>query len=144
MRAALTWLQLHYLLGLQTKLAVGMSSTLFWHTLRLPIEFYGQRYAGEVGSRVTINDRIAQLLSGQVATTALNVITVLFYVVVMFQYDIILTLIGVFFAALNFVALRFVSRMRIDTNQRLLLEQRQTDGRVYGRPAVDRVTQGDG
>ena len=132
LRAALTWLQLHYLLGLQTKLAISMSSTLFWHTLRLPIEFYDQRYAGEVGSRVTINDRIAQLLSGQVATTALNVITVLFYVVVMFQYDIILTLIGVFFAALNFVALRFVSRTRTDTNQRLLLEQGKLTGVSMG------------
>ena len=132
LRAALTWLQLHYLLGLQTKLSISMSSTLLWHTLRLPIEFYDQRYAGEVGSRVTINDRIAQLLSGQVATTALNVLTVLFYVVVMFQYDIILTLIGVFFAALNFVALRFVSRRRIDTNQRLLLERGKLTGVSMG------------
>ncbi len=128
LRAALTWLQQHYLLRLQTKLAVGMSSTLFWHTLRLPVEFYTQRYAGEVGSRVTVNDRIAQLLSGQVATAALNVLTVLFYVVVMLQYDITLTLIGVFFAALNFVALRFVSRQRIDTNQRLLMERGKLTG----------------
>ena len=132
LRAALTWLQLHYLLRLQTKLAVGMSSTLFWHTLRLPLEFYSQRHAGEVGSRVTVNDRIAQLLSGQVATTALNVITVLFYVVVMFQYDVILTLIGVFFAALNFMALRFVSRQRIDTNQRLLMERGKLTGVSMG------------
>ena len=132
LRAALTWLQLHYLLRMQTKLAVGMSSNLFWHTLRLPLEFYSQRHAGEVGSRVTVNDRIAQLLSGQVATTALNVITVLFYVVVMFQYDVILTLIGVFFAALNFIALRFVSRQRIDTNQRLLMERGKLTGVSMG------------
>ena len=132
LRAALTWLQQRYLLRLQTKLAVGMSSTLFWHTLRLPLEFYSQRYAGEVGSRVTVNDRIAQLLSGQVATTALNVITVLFYVVIMFQYDLILTLIGIFFAALNFVALRFVSRQRIDTNQRLLMERGKLTGVSMG------------
>lgn len=132
LRAALTWLQQRYLLRLQTKLAVGMSSTLFWHTLRLPLEFYSQRYAGEVGSRVTVNDRIAQLLSGQVATTALNILTVLFYVIVMFQYDVILTLIGVFFAALNFVALRFVSRQRIDTNQRLLMERGKLTGVSMG------------
>jgi NHLM bacteriocin system ABC transporter peptidase/ATP-binding protein len=132
LRAALTWLQLHYLLRLQTKLAVGMSSTLFWHTLRLPLEFYNQRHAGEVGSRVTVNDRIAQLLSGQVATTALNIITVLFYVVVMLQYDVILTLIGIFFAALNFIALRFVSRQRIDTNQRLLMERGKLTGVSMG------------
>jgi NHLM bacteriocin system ABC transporter peptidase/ATP-binding protein len=132
LRAALTWLQQRYLLRLQTKLAVGMSSTLFWHTLRLPLEFYDQRYAGEVGTRVTVNDRIAQLLSGQVATTALNVLTVLFYVVVMFQYDVILTLIGIFFAALNFAALRFVSRRRIDTNQRLLMERGKLTGVSMG------------
>jgi NHLM bacteriocin system ABC transporter peptidase/ATP-binding protein len=132
LRATLTWLQLHYLLRLQTKLAVGMSSTLFWHTLRLPLEFYSQRHAGEVGSRVTVNDRIAQLLSGQVATTALNIITVLFYVVVMFQYDVILTLIGIFFATLNFMALRFVSRQRIDTNQRLLMERGKLTGVSMG------------
>ena len=132
LRAALTWLQQHYLLGLQTKLAVGMSSTLFWHTLRLPLEFFGQRYAGEVGSRVTVNDRIAQLLSGQVATTALNAFTVLFYVIVMLQYDVLLTLIGVLLAALNIVVLRIVSRERIDTNQRLLLERGKVTGVAMG------------
>jgi NHLM bacteriocin system ABC transporter peptidase/ATP-binding protein len=132
LRAALTWLQQHYLLGLQTKLAVGMSSTLFWHTLRLPLEFFGQRYAGEVGSRVTVNDRIAQLLSGQVATTALNAFTVLFYVIVMLQYDVLLTLIGVLLAALNIVVLRSVSRERIDTNQRLLLERGKVTGVAMG------------
>jgi NHLM bacteriocin system ABC transporter peptidase/ATP-binding protein len=132
LRAALTWLQQHFLLRLQTKLAVGMSSTLFWHTLRLPIEFYSQRYAGEVGSRVTVNDRIAQLLSGQVATTALNAFTVLFYVVVMLQYDVLLTLIGVFFALLNILVLRIVSRERIDANQRLLLERGKLTGVSMG------------
>lgn len=132
LRAALTWLQQRYLLGLQTKLAVGMSSTLFWHTLRLPLEFYGQRYAGEVGSRVTVNDRIAQLLSGQVATTALNAFTVLFYVIVMIQYDVLLTLIGVLLAALNIVVLRIVSRERIDTNQRLVLDRGKVMGVAMG------------
>ena len=132
LRGALTWLQLRYLLRLQTKLAVDMSSTLLWHTLRLPMEFYNQRHAGELGSRVAVNDRIAQLLSGQVATTALNVFTVLFYVVVMFQYDVILTLIGIFFAALNFMALRFVSRQRVDTNQRLLMERGKLTGVSMG------------
>ena len=132
LRAALTWLQQHYLLGLQTKLAVGMSGKLFWHILRLPMEFFGQRHAGEVGSRVAINDRIAQLLSGQLATTALNVLTVVFYVVIMLQYAVILTLIGVFFAALSIVALRLASRKRIDTNQRLLVERGKLTGVSMG------------
>lgn len=128
LRAALTWLQQHTLLGLQTKLAVGMSGALFWHALRLPVEFYNQRYAGEVGSRVAVNDRIAQLLSGQLATTALNVFTVFFYVLLMVQYSVVLTAIGALFAALNVAALRYVSRKRIDANQRLLLERAKLTG----------------
>lgn len=132
LRATLTWLQQRYLLRLQTKLSVSMSGKLFWHALRLPIEFYGQRYAGEIGSRVTINDRIAQLLSGQLATAALNVLTVVFYVALMLQYSVFLTLIGVFLAALNLATLRYVSRKRVDTNQRLLLERGKLTGLSMG------------
>ncbi len=132
LRAALTWLQQHYLLSLQTKLAISMSSTLFWHTLRLPLEFFRQRYPGEVGSRVAINDRIAQLLSGQLATSALNVLTVVFYVVIMFRYDVRLTVIGVVFAALSIVVLRFAARQRVDTNQRLLIERGKLAGVTMG------------
>jgi NHLM bacteriocin system ABC transporter peptidase/ATP-binding protein len=105
---------------------------LFWHTLRLPMEFFGQRYPGEVGSRVAINDRVAQLLSGQLATTALNVITVCFYLVLMFQYAVGLTLIGIFFALLSIVVLRLASRKRIDTNQRLLVERGKLAGVSMG------------
>ena len=132
LRAALTWLQQHYLLRLQTRLAVGMSSRFFWHVLRLPMEFYSQRYPGEIASRVGINDRIAQLLSGQLATTALDVITVVFYAALMLRYDPVLTLIGVSFAALNIAALRYVSRKRVDTNQKLLQETGKLTGASMG------------
>lgn len=132
LRAALTWLQQRYLLALQTKLAVGMSSRLFWHTLRLPMDFYGQRHAGEVGSRIAINDRVAQLLSGQLATTALNVVTVGFYVVLMLQYSVGLTSIGIVFAASSIVVLRVASRKRVDTNQRLLVERGKLAGVAMG------------
>ncbi len=128
LRAALTFLQQHYLLRMQNKLALSMSGKFMWHALRLPMVFYSQRYAGEIGSRVIINDRIAQLLSGQLATTALNIVTVVFYVALMFYYDVILTLVGIFFAGLNVAALWYVSRKRTDTNQRLLQERGKLAG----------------
>lgn len=128
LRAALTWLQQRSLLRMQTRLAVTMSSELFWHALRLPMEFYSQRYAGEVGSRVAINDRIAELLSGRLATTILNVFTVAFYLALMIRYSVTLTLVGIAFAAFNIVALRHVSRTRTDTNHRLLLERAKLNG----------------
>ncbi len=123
MQMALTWLQQNHLLRLETKLAITTSAKFFWHVLRLPIEFFIQRFAGDVSVRVSINDRVAQLLSGDLATNLLNVGLIIFYVVVMYQYDPLLTGLGVVIALLNIVALRYISRRRVDANQRLLNDQ---------------------
>ncbi|MCB9452143.1 MAG: NHLP family bacteriocin export ABC transporter peptidase/permease/ATPase subunit [Anaerolineaceae bacterium] len=123
LRAILTSLQQHYLLRLETKLALSSSSRFFWHVLRLPVEFFAQRYGGEIGSRVEINDRVAQVLSEEMATSMLNIILIAFYALLMFSYSIPLTLIGIGIAALNYLALRYASRRWGDTNQRLLQER---------------------
>lgn len=121
--ALLTWLREYFLLRLETRLSLSTSSKFFWHVFRLPIQFFTQRYAGEIGSRVGINDKVAQLLSGELASTVVNIITVTFYAILMFQYDVVLTLIGIFIVTLNIVALQYFSRKRRDGNQRLLQEQ---------------------
>jgi NHLM bacteriocin system ABC transporter peptidase/ATP-binding protein len=123
LNAALKYLQEYYLLRLETKLALSMSSKFFWHVFRLPIEFFAQRFAGEIGSRVEINDRIAQILSNQFATTALSLILVVFYAGLMLIYDPLLTVIGISIAMLNIFALRYFSRIRTDANQKLVRER---------------------
>ncbi|MCI0576021.1 MAG: NHLP family bacteriocin export ABC transporter peptidase/permease/ATPase subunit [Chloroflexi bacterium] len=131
LRAALTWLQQYYLLRLETKLALSTSSKFFWHVLRLPVEFFNQRYAGEISSRVAINDRVAQLLSGELATNALNVILIVFYALLMFGYDATLTFIALVIAVANILALRYVARKRVDVNQKLLQERGKLLGTAY-------------
>ena len=124
----LTWLQQTYLLRLQIKLSVTTSSRFLWHVLRLPVQFFSQRYAGEIGSRVALNDIVAALLSGQLATTVITIMTLVFYLVMMALYSVPLTLVGVVVAALNLVALRVVSRQRTDANRRLLQEYGKLTG----------------
>ncbi len=124
----LTRLQLQLLRQMKIKLAMGMSSKFFWHLLHLPVSFYDQRFAGEISSRIQLNDRLANLLSGKLATTAISAVMVIFYTVVMLQYDRVLTLIGIAFVVVNLVALQWVARLRVDTNIRALQEQGKVSG----------------
>jgi NHLM bacteriocin system ABC transporter peptidase/ATP-binding protein len=123
LRGLLTWLQQYALVRMQTKMALTSSARFFRHVFMLPIEFFTQRYGGEIGFRVQLNDKVADLLSGQMATNLLNIAMVVFYAALMFLFDIQLTLVAVGAAVLNLLALRLVSRRRVDLNQRLLQEQ---------------------
>lgn len=121
-KAFVTYLQQNALLRLETRLSIGSSSKFFWHVLHLPMEFFAQRYGGDVSSRVEVNDKVATLLSGDVATNVVGLMLIVFYAALMIQYDVTLTVIGVAIALINLGALRLVSRKRIDANRRLLQE----------------------
>jgi ABC-type bacteriocin/lantibiotic exporter with double-glycine peptidase domain len=87
MQAAVTFLQQRYLVRIEAKLAVVMSSRVLTGMLAQPMAFFGQRFAGELAGRINAADNIAELLSGQVATTAFNMIAVLIYGVAMLMFD---------------------------------------------------------
>ncbi|MDY6899429.1 MAG: NHLP family bacteriocin export ABC transporter peptidase/permease/ATPase subunit [Cyanobacteriota bacterium] len=126
--ALLNRLQLQLLRRLKIKLAMGMSSKFIWHLLHLPVSFYDQRFAGEISSRIKLNNDLANLLSGNLATTIISAVMVVFYAIVMWQYDQILTLIGIAFVVINILALQWVARLRTDTNVRLMQEQGKVSG----------------
>ncbi|MGH3051170.1 MAG: ABC transporter transmembrane domain-containing protein, partial [Gaiellaceae bacterium] len=119
-QVAFTWLQQITLLRLSTKLAISMSTRFFEHVLRLPLPFFGQRYAGHIVTRVQTNDQIASLLSSQLAASLLAMITSAFYLVLMAIYDWQLTIVAVVFAAGNLGALRAISRRQKDINRALV------------------------
>ncbi len=124
----LAQLRLTYLRRLSIKLSVAMSGEFLWHTIRLPVGFYAQRFAGEISSRAQLNNKVAKTLSGQLATTVIDSIMMIFYAIIMFLYDPILTWIAILFAAANFVALQSLSRNRVDTNTRLSQETGKVSG----------------
>lgn len=126
--SALVYIQQYYLLKLETKLALTTSSRFLWHVFHLPIAFFTQRYSGEIGNRVSLNDKVAKLLSGDLANAALNIIIVIFYAFLMFSYDVPLTIIGILMAAINVAVLRYVSTARKDGNRRLSNE----NGKLLG------------
>ena len=127
-QAVLTWLQRYYLLRLETKLALGTSSRFFNHILRLPAAYFGQRFAGEIGSRVQINDDVAKIIGGRLATTTIDSILTIFYATLMFLYDVKLTLAVLALSAFNIAAVKAASRARTDASRRL----KQDLGKLQG------------
>ncbi len=132
LRLILSWMQEYYLLRFETKLALSESSKFLWHILRLPIEFFSQRFPGDVSGRVAINDKVASLLSGEMATTAINLLMVFFYAALLFTYDWMLALVGVIMALINVALLRYVSRKRVDRSQKMLQEHGKLMGVSMG------------
>ena len=132
LQGSLAWLQQHYLLRLETRMALKTSGHFLWHVLHLPIGFFNQRFAGEISNRVAINDRVAKLLSGELATNVLNCLLIAFYAALMVQYDLVLTVVGVVTAFVNMAALKYMSRKREDLSARLLQDRGKLMGVAMG------------
>ncbi|MEW9122500.1 MAG: NHLP family bacteriocin export ABC transporter peptidase/permease/ATPase subunit [Thermotaleaceae bacterium] len=128
LRAILTWLQEYYLLRLETKIALSSSGQFLWHVLRLPVNFFQQRYIGDISVRMKSNDTVAELLSGQMASTVLDFVMIIFYFILMLQYDIVLTTVGLIVAIINIFYLKLVSNKREDLNSKLLQDYGKLQG----------------
>lgn len=127
-QGGLSALQQRHLVRLQTALALRSSGQFMGHTLRLPLEFFNQRLAGELASRVELNDQVADLVSGQMATAFFNLVVVMLYLAVMMFYSPPLALIALVMALGNVLLLRQVARARKDANSRLLQEAGKLQG----------------
>jgi len=135
---ALTGLQQHALLRLETKLALKTSARFFTHVLRLPVNYFAQRFAGEIGSRVGINDKVATMIGGKLATTAIDSILVVFYGVLMFLYDGFLTSVVIVLALANIAAMKMVQRVRTDASRRLQADKGKLVGTaMYGLRMIE-------
>ncbi len=69
--------------------------------LSLPIAFFDQRFAGEVASRVRLNEQLSALLTGRLAEAGVSLVTAAFFLIVMLFYNWPLTLAVVALALLN-------------------------------------------
>jgi NHLM bacteriocin system ABC transporter peptidase/ATP-binding protein len=131
-RAALTFLRQSLLLRLQTKLSVVMVSRFLWHVMMLPIEFFTQRHAGDIATRVGANEQISRLLSSGIAANALNLTSIVFFAVAMAIYDLPLAAIGVGMSLANVLALKLIGGRREDLSRSVALEQGKLIGTTVG------------
>jgi NHLM bacteriocin system ABC transporter peptidase/ATP-binding protein len=123
-----SWINAIYTLKINGKLAVVSNSEYFWHVLKLPMEFFSQRMAGDISMRQSTNEGIANTLVSVIAPLFLNTVMMLFYLVAMISYSPLLTLVGVGSILINIVLSRIISAKRVNITR---VSQRD-EGKLYG------------
>ena len=108
------WIQAIYSLALNGKMAVTGNASYMWKVLRLPQEFFSQRYAGDIQMRKGSNAQIAQSMVYTIAPLGLNTVMMIFYLIVMFRYSWVLALIGLASVLLQVLTSLYISKKRVN------------------------------
>ena len=107
-------IQTLYSLKIDGKMSVVGNSTYMWKVLRMPMEFFSQRMAGDIQSRQGGNAQIASTLVNTLAPLALNAFMMIFYLVVMLRYSVLLAFVGIATIALNGLMGNIISNKRVN------------------------------
>jgi len=108
------WIQAIYSLAMNGKMAIIGNATYMWKVLRLPQEYFSQRYAGDIQMRKDSNAQIAQQIVGTIAPLGINTVMMIFYLIVMMRYSWLLTLIGLFSVLLQILIAYYITHKRIN------------------------------
>ena len=131
-QTALTWLKDSVLLRIETHMAASRSAAFLWHVLRLPSRFFGLRYLGDITSRIVNVQTLAQTVSSDLGTAAINLFTASVLFVLMMFLDHVLALIAAGGAVINVIVLRALHKTRLETSIRLNVEQ----GKLFGTAVI--------
>ena len=103
-----------YSLKINGKMAIEGNASFLWKVLKLPMEFFSQRMAGDLLMRQGTNATIAGTLVNTVAPLVLNTLMMVFYLTVMLRYSAVMTLAGIASLTLNLIVARYLSNRRIN------------------------------
>ncbi len=110
LRGGATMAQQGLLLRLELKLSLTLARNLLSHALRLPMAFFHQRAPGEIANRVSAADRVARLLTGDLASSMVNAVTAGVLGLVMIGFQPVLAGVTILLALCNFVAVRVTDK----------------------------------
>jgi len=111
------WLEGIYSRKYNAAMALEANSNFFWHLLRLPMDFFSQRYVGDLILRQKSNQNIAATLVQQLAPLAIQMMLLVLYLTFMLRYSVWLTLIGLGAMLLNIGLASYISTKRVDVTR---------------------------
>jgi ATP-binding cassette subfamily B protein len=91
--AILTSLRTYLFVDTTNRIDMALGSEIIDHLLRLPLRYFERRPVGELATRVNELENIRQFLTGTALTVVLDAVFSIIYIVVMFIYSWLLTLV---------------------------------------------------
>lgn len=116
------------LLRLQNKLTLLSGYRMLDHLFRMPMNFFDQRYAGDLAQRVDNNNNISIFLTSEIARTVLNIFTAAFYVILMMMYSPPLTIAGLCLVAVSLL----IMKKSADAISDLTMKNQIDQGKFFG------------
>lgn len=132
LRLVVEWIKAVYSLRVNGRLAVVGSTGYMWKVLRMPMEFFSQRMAGDIQQRQAMNASVARELVNTLAPLVLNTAMMVFYFIIMFRYSIILAIISLSSIVINLLVSNIISKKRVNITR----VQMRDAGRLAGAAAA--------
>ncbi|MGF1459574.1 MAG: type I secretion system permease/ATPase [Leptolyngbyaceae cyanobacterium] len=92
--AVLTALRTYLFVDTTNRIDMALGTEIIDHLLRLPLRYFDKRPVGELSSRVNELENIRKFLTGTALTVVLDAVFSVLYIVVMFIYSWLLTLVA--------------------------------------------------
>lgn len=110
---------------MQLRMTVTSTTGLLWHTLHLPLDWFHNKYAGEVAAKMAYPSDISQKMTDSMIPLISEIILTIVYVIFMFLYSVPLTFFALAYIVLSIVILRAVNKKRVFSNK--LMQQGQDE-----------------
>ncbi len=104
-------------LKITAKFSVVSSGMFIWHTLRLPMDFYFSRHAGDIASRQNENSNISYSLIQLFAPMIIDAAMMIFYLFIVLKYSILLTVIGFSSLVINYFVNMYITKKTVDISR---------------------------
>jgi NHLM bacteriocin system ABC transporter peptidase/ATP-binding protein len=128
LKAGLTYYRNTVLQRLRSKMTLVSGLGFLQHMFRLPVSFFDQRYAGDLVGRVDNNTSVNEFLAGNLAETVLNIFVAVFYLIILFLYSPIMTLIGLANTAVLLAIVFFSNKVIAGMSMKMQI----SGGKLYG------------
>ena len=100
------------------------------HMFRLPINFFDQRYAGDLVSRIDNNSEVNNFASGELTDKVLDIISAAFYLVILLLYSPVMTAVGCGNILICLIITLITNKKLLNDNIRMQMDSGKLSGTV--------------